>query len=138
MTFGSTKKPPAWLTQVAFLHEKDVADGLFLWMRFQDERQVDLMARYAWESPGDTELAGCTLRVVIERNAIVAVLDGQDIGSAFGSDQTGKKINLADISFPVILDGGTPPPSPPPPLRFVIAPHLQDSPVHLHTRKGRG
>ena len=44
---------------------KDVADGLFLWMRFQDKRQVDLVAKYAGESPGDAETTGHALRVVI-------------------------------------------------------------------------
>jgi hypothetical protein len=56
-----------------------------LWM-LQDKRQVD---RSRWESPSDTEIASCPLGVTIGRraNAIVAVLDGQHIGSTVGVDQ---------------------------------------------------
>jgi len=102
-------------------------------MRLQDKRQVNPI-RFAWESPGDTETASCTLGVVIERNAIVAVLNGQDIDSTIGSDQVGEKINLTDIPFPIIRDRD----AAPPPLRFVIAPHLQDGLGRLHIRIGRG
>jgi len=105
---------------VAFLHEKAVADGLFLRLLPQDKRQVDL-TRSTWESPGDTEIAGCTLRVTaIGTNAIVAVLNGQDIDSTIGSDQAGEKIDLTNIPFLIVPDRS----APPPPLRFVIAPHL--------------
>jgi len=96
-----------------------VVNALFLWMRPQDKRQVDVMAELAWESPGDTEMAGCPLRVV-ERSAIVAVLDGKDIDSTMGLDKAGEKINLTDVPFPIIRDRN----APPPPLRFVVAPHL--------------
>jgi len=92
------------------------------------------MARCDWDSPGNTEIAGCTLRVVIARNAIVAVLESQDIDSTIGPNQVGEKINLTYIPFLIIRDRG----APPPPLCFVIAPHLQDSLGHLHTRMGRG
>jgi hypothetical protein len=88
-------------------------------MHLEDKRQVDVIAS-AWDSPGDTETAGCTLRVVITGNAIVAVLDGQDIDSTVGSDQFGEKVNLIDGPLPIVRDRG----APPPPLRFVIAPHL--------------
>jgi len=92
------------------------------------------MARYTWESPGNTEIAGYALRVVIERNAIVAVLDSQDVDPTVGSDQVGEKMNLADIAFLIIRDNGTPPP----PLCLVVAPHPQDGLGYLHTRMGRG
>jgi hypothetical protein len=100
----------------------------------QDKRQVDLIVKCAGESPGDTEIASCTLRIVIARNAIVAVLKGQDVDPTFGSNQVGEKINRPDIPFLIIRDRG----APPPPLCLVIAPHLQDGPRHLHIRIGRG
>ena len=114
------------------------SQGLFceraLWMRLQDKRQVDVMAEFAWESPGDTETIGRPLRVVIERNVIVAVLDGQDVGSTIGFDVAGEKINRADISLLIIRDRG----ALPPPFRFVVAPHLQDGLCHPHARFRRG
>lgn len=85
------------------------------------------------ESPGDLEIAGCTLRVVIARNAIIAILEGQDIGSTFGSDQAREEINLTDVPFLVVHDGG----ALPPPLCFVVAPHLQVGFTYLHTHEGR-
>jgi hypothetical protein len=127
------KKPPALTTQVAFPHEKDVVNDLILWIPLQDKRQVDLIARFAGDSPGDTETAGCPLRVVV-RSTIVAVLDGQDIDSTMGLDKAGEKISLTDVPFPIIRYRG----ALPPPLRFVITPHLQDGLDHLHTWMGRG
>ena len=73
-------------------------------MRLQDKRQVDVMAEFAWESPGDTETIGRPLRIVIERNVIVAVLDGQDVGSTIGFDVAREKIYRADISLLIIRD----------------------------------
>ena len=94
------------------------------------------MAEFAWESPGDTETAGCPLRVVVARNVIVAVLDGQDVGSTVGSDQVGEKINLADVSLLIIRDRV----ALPPPFRFVVAPHFQRGLCHQHAffRRGEG
>jgi len=103
---------------VALPHEKEVVKDLGLWIPLQDKRQVDLIAR-AWDSPGDTETAGCPLRVVVG-NAIIAVLDGQDIGSTIASNMAGEKINPTDVPLLIIRDRG----ALPPPLRFVITPHL--------------
>jgi len=126
-------KMPRRLRSLAdILYRTFHVNGL-LWMPLQDKRQVDLIARYARDSPGDTEITGCSLRVVV-RSAIVAVLDGQDIGSTVGADMAGEKINLTDVRFPIMRDRVTLPP----PLRFVIAPHLQDSLGHLHIWMGRG
>jgi hypothetical protein len=68
-----------------------IGDTLSLWMHLGDKGQVDLMVEFAYESPGDTEIASCPLRVVGERSVIVAVLDGQDIGSTMGFDMAGEK-----------------------------------------------
>ena len=111
-----------------------IGDTLSLWMRLQDKRQVDVMAELAWESPGDTELASCSLRVVIERNVIVAVLDGQDVGSTVGFDVAGEKICRTDISLLIIRNRC----ALPPPFRFVVAPHLQDGLCHPPARFRRG
>ena len=99
----------------------------------QDKRQIDPMARWNWDSPSNTERASRTLRVVIAGNVIVAVLEGQDIYSTVRFYQVGVKIDPTDIPFLIVRDRG----APPPPLRLVIAPHLQDSLGHLHTRIGR-
>ena len=107
-----------------------IVNALFLWLHLQDKRQVDVIPKFAWGSPGDTETAGCPLRVTIGRaNVVVAVLDAQDIGSTVGFDMAGEKINLTDISLLIIRDRG----ALPPPFRFVVAPHLQDGLCHLHT-----
>ena len=107
-----------------------IVNALFLWMHLQDNRQVDVIADFAWVSPGDTETTGCSLRVTIRRaNVVVAVLDAQDIGTTIGFDMAGEKINLTDISLLIIRDRG----ALPPPFRFVVAPHLQDGLCHLHT-----
>ena len=111
------------------MEETSIINVLFLWMTLQDNRQVDAIVEIPWESPGDTETTGCSLRVVIgSTNVVVAVLDAQDIGSTVGFDMAGEKINVADVSLLIVRDRG----ALPPPFRFVVAPHLQDGLYHLH------
>ena len=107
-----------------------LSTGLFSLMHLEDKRQVDVMAKFAWESPGDTETTGYPLRVTIRRtNVVVAVLDAQDIGSTIGLYMTGEKTDLTDMSLLIVRDRG----ALPPPFRFVVAPHVQDGLRHLHT-----
>ena len=62
-----------------------------LWILLQDKRQIDVIARIAYGSPSNAEIAGCALRVAVGRaNVIVAVLDGQDVGTAVASDVVGE------------------------------------------------
>jgi hypothetical protein len=81
-------------------------------------------------------MAGCSLWVVVRRNVVVAVLDGQDVGSTVRPDMAGKKVYLADVSLLIIRDRD----ALPPPFRFVVTPHLQDGSRHPHTcfRGGEG
>jgi hypothetical protein len=49
------------LVRLTLLHEGNVlANTLSLRLLLQDKRQVDL-TRSTWDSPGDTEIAGCPL-----------------------------------------------------------------------------
>ena len=111
--------------------------ALFLWPHLPERRQIDRKAR-SCGSPRDTETAGCPLGVtiimVIVTHVVVAVLDGQDIGSTVGPDMVGVKVESGDARpLPIIRDRG----ALPPPLRFVVAPHLQDGSCHPHARSRR-
>ena len=110
---------------------------LSLWQYLQDRRQIDRRAR-SCGSPRDTETAGCPMRVtiavIIGTHVVVAVLDGQDVGSPVGLDVAREKINWLWRPLFIIRDRG----ALPPPLRFVVAPHLQDDSCHLHARFRRG
>ena len=108
-----------------------------LWPHLQDRRQIDGMARFC-DIPTDTEMAGCPMRVtiaiIVGTHVVVAVLDGQDVSSPVGLNMGREKVNLTDSPLPIVRDRG----ALPPPLRFVVAPHLQDGSCHLHARFRRG
>ena len=108
-----------------------------LWPHLQDRRRIDGKVRCC-RSPRDTELAGCPVRVTITiifvTHAVVAILDGQDVSSPVGLNMGGEKVNLTYLPLPIVRDRG----ALPPPLRFVVAPHLQDGSCHLHARFRRG
>jgi hypothetical protein len=110
-----------------------IGDTLSLWLSLQDKRQVDGVARCVCDIPIYTETPGCPMRVtifiIIGTHVVVAVLDGQDVGSTTGLDMGGEKINLTDIPLAIVRDRG----ALPPPLRFVVAPHLQEGSCHPHT-----
>ena len=108
-----------------------IVNAPLLWIRLQDKRQVDVVASLC-DIPTDTDTAGCPVRVtiaIIGTHVVVAVLDGQDVSSPVGLDVGGEKFNLTDTPLPIVRDRG----ALPPPLRFVVAPHLQDGLCHLHT-----
>jgi hypothetical protein len=58
--------------------------------------------------------------IIIMPQVVVAILDGQDVGSPVGFNMGREKVNLTDSPFPIVRDRG----ALPPPLRFVVAPHL--------------
>ena len=114
-----------------------MVNALLLWLHLQDKRQVDVMASFC-DIPIDTDTPGCPMRVtiivVIGTHVVVAVLDGQDIGSTVGLDVGGEKIDLAETPLSIVRDRG----ALPPPLRFVVAPHFQSGSYHLPACSRRG